>query len=692
MTLPPPPPPAAVPCTRGLRISGGFEGWLAERHVSLAITTYRSNRLLLLGRAATGGLTMQVRVFDRPTGLFLEGESLWLAVRNQIWRLDNHLHPDARPGPGGADRLFVPACGTVTGDVNTHELVVPTAGPGRGQALFVNTAFSCLATLARGCSFAPRWQPPFVGQLAADDACHLNGVALRDGTPTWATACGGQGGAASWRRDLRAGGVVLHIPSDSVVATGLSMPHSPRWHQDRLWLLQSGSGEFGWIEADRFRALCPLPGFPRGLAMVGDAAVVGLSRLRSRDADLALAERLPAEGHPEGVCGLRVIDLATGAILHSLDLPAPIDELFDVVALPGVRQPRALELGGEEIDGLVRLGDRPVQVRVRPLTPRGASPQAPDLPRMGLAPPPPASAGLPSRIRFQRIFHLTPANLAPYASLTYPSLARGRPALARIRGELHGVCAMEDGAMVALAIAERRQDNGADLLSLLVAPAWRRRGIGTGLVARMMACLAAEDIHTLEVRYRATALTRAALEPILAQLRWSAPQDALVVLEGHASRLAALDWADRHPITPPYAVVPWGDLSAAQGQLAAALLAPAEPLPPRPRPSPQPDPQLSLALLHDQQPVGWLLVEATGPDAVRYSSLYVMPAHRGQARALALLHEGFRRQHRAGRTMARAAFDGSNDAMRRLLSRRLGAHLDAIEEVRTSRWRRPIQN
>jgi hypothetical protein len=95
-------------------------------------------------------------------------------------------------------------------------------------------------------------------------------------------------------------------------------------------------------------------------------------------------------------------------------------------------------------------------------------------------------------------------------------------------------------------------------------------------------------------------------------------------------------------------VVPWGDLSAAQGQLAAALLAPAEPLPPRPRPSPQPDPQLSLALLHDQQPVGWLLVVATGPDAVRYSSLYVMPAHRGQARALALLHEGFRRQHRAG--------------------------------------------
>jgi ribosomal protein S18 acetylase RimI-like enzyme len=135
-------------------------------------------------------------------------------------------------------------------------------------------------------------------------------------------------------------------------------------------------------------------------------------------------------------------------------------------------------------------------------------------------------------------------------------------------------------------------------------------------------------------------------------------------------------------------VVPWGDLSVAQGQLAAALQAPAGLRPPGPGPSPQPDPQLSLVLLHHQLPVGWLLVDQTGPDAVRYSSWFVLPAHRGQARALALLQEGFRRQRRAGRTIARAAFDGSNDAMRRFLRRRLGAHLDSIGEMRTSRWRR----
>jgi hypothetical protein len=47
------------------------------------------------------------RLFDRPMGLFVEGESLWMATRAQLWRLDNHLAPGL-PHKGG-DRLYVPA-------------------------------------------------------------------------------------------------------------------------------------------------------------------------------------------------------------------------------------------------------------------------------------------------------------------------------------------------------------------------------------------------------------------------------------------------------------------------------------------------------------------------------------------------------------------------------------------------------
>jgi uncharacterized protein (TIGR03032 family) len=234
--------------------------WLQSQGLSLAFSTYRANRLIFLGTAEPAAgqkdpdqpsdapqLKLHERLFDRPMGLFVAGESLWMATRCQIWRLDNLL------GPGqlheGGDRLYVPAASFTTGDVNVHEVMLGQDG----QPIFVNTAFSCLATVAQGCSFAPTWQPPFITKLAGDDRCHLNGIALKDGIPTWATACGGSGEPSSWRNNRSDGGVLIHIPSGELTATGLSMPHSPRWHEGKLWLLNSGTGELGWIEDGHFQ-------------------------------------------------------------------------------------------------------------------------------------------------------------------------------------------------------------------------------------------------------------------------------------------------------------------------------------------------------------------------------------------------------------------------------------------------------
>ncbi len=674
-------------------------GWLREQQLSLAFTTYRANRLLFLGVGGGGELKLHERLFDRPMGLFVAGESLWMAARCQIWRLDNLLAPGQLHE--GGDRLYVPAVSFTTGDVNAHEVVLTADG----EPLFVNTAFSCLAGLAPGCSFAPTWQPPFISQLAADDRCHLNGVALLEGVPTWATACGGSGEPSSWRNQRTGGGVLIHIPSGELAATGLSMPHSPRWHEGRLWLLNSGTGELGWIEAGDFRSLCALPGFVRGLAFAGGCAVVGLSKLRSPQfTGLPLEERLIAEGNPGGCCGLRVIELASGEILHSLDLPEPIDELFDVAVLAGVRQPRALGLQGEAIDCLVKLPDRDELVHVRPLAPSGNPHRGPAVRPFGLPEPsaavtassadgtaasaaggnafaasPPAAQ---APIRYQRVFHLTPANLAPYAALTFPSLAPGSSAVERIQGELLGLSAMASGAMVALAIAERSAEGGARLLSLKVDPAWRRRGIGTGLVQRLMVFLAREGIAPLTVRYKASPETTASLEPILARLGWSSPRTDFVLLEGRSEQLAAIGWADRHPIVAPYRLQAWQELTEAQRAQAVALDAASELQPPA---DPQGlEPAISLALLHHDAPVGWLLAHRTGAGSVRYSSLFVAPGHRGRGRALALLVEGFRRQHAAGLPVARAAIDRRNGPMLRLLKRHLGAHLSSVDLSRLS--------
>jgi len=665
----------AATTVRGLVASPFLAAWLQQQALSLAFSTYRANRLLFLGVSPEGQLKLHERLFDRPMGLFSSGESLWMAARNQLWRLDNHLTPGL--SHEGGDRLYVPALSLITGDVNAHEIVVDASG----QLLFVNTAFSCLATIEPLSSFAPTWQPPFIKTLAADDRCHLNGVALKDGIATWATACGHTDEPSGWRHERSSAGVLIHIPTGEITAAGLAMPHSPRWHNGKIYLLNSGTGELGSVDDGRFVPLCALPGFTRGLAFAGNSAIVGLSKLRSPQfTGLPLEHRLAAEGIAGGCCGLRIIDLTTGEILHSLDLPEPIDELFDLELLPGVRQPRALGLQAEDIDCLVKLPGRDALVQVRPKAPSGNPHEAPRPPIFGLPSAPGLTTAAQGQLRYQQVYQLTPSTLAPYAALTLPSLKPGSNALARLRGELIAVSAMANGEMVALAIAERLPSGGAALRSLCVDPAWRRQGIGTGLIARLMRSIKNDGIGTLSLQYQASELTQLALEPILRRLGWSNPKTDFVLLEGRSDQLAAIDWVDRLPITEPYRVLPWHQLSKQQlGQTstldAPAVLKPSVDLR-------NLEPTICLALLHQNALVGWLIAHRTGASIVRYSSLFVDPAHRGRARALALLNTGFRLQHAAGIPFARAAIDSSNAVMLRLLDRHLGIHLSSIGRSR----------
>ena len=476
--------PAPSPSTTKdleLQASPGLLSWLAEHDLSLAFTTYQSNRLFFIGRNASGErLAVHERLFDKPMGLFWQDDRLTLGCRYQIWQLANRL-PAGQTFEGG-DRLYVPAQSWITGDLNAHELGIDRAG----RLVFLNTDFSCLATLDPDHSFAPLWQPPFISKLVAEDRCHLNGLALQDGEPTWLTACSQTDEAAGWRHHRHDGGVVLHRPSHAVVATGLSMPHSPRWYRDRLWLLNSGSGEFGCLDGERFVPVCYAPGFVRGLAFSGDYAIVGLSKLRSASFNgLALERRLAAD-QQQAQCGLVVVDLNSGEVVHWLRFGNLVEELFDVVVLPGMRQPRALGLQEDAIERLVSFPGSDGLVITKPSAQRPArGPQAPvaGLPRLD-----------PATVKFQRVFHLTPDNLKPYAELLEPGLlahwAQQPP-----RGELLGISAAVDGHLVAMAIAEQWQtpegQPQAAQRSLQVRPLWRRLGLEERLQQELQRTLAA---------------------------------------------------------------------------------------------------------------------------------------------------------------------------------------------------------
>ncbi len=502
--------------TLEITASGQFSAWLAQQNLSLAFTTYQSNRLVFISCQRNGNLKFHERLFDKPMGLYADGERLYMSSRYQLWHFDNLLETGEQYGE--SDRLYIPRAAYTTGDVNVHDVVVDNTQ----NVIFVNTDFSCLATLSPDYSFVPFWQPSFISQLVAEDRCHLNGLAMVEGKPAYVTACSATDNAAGWRNHRRDGGVVMDVEQNEIIATGLSMPHSPRWYKGKLWLLNSGTGELGYIDVEQgeFVPITFCPGFVRGLAFWGNFAVVGLSKLRSACfTGLALEERLKAQGNTSH-CGVMVIDLTTGQVVEWLYIGQAVEELFDIVVLPGVRQPEALGLQGDDLQRLVTFPNSGGVVITKPTVKR---------PSLGQAPP---VAGLPQAseqpkpaigIKYQRVYHLNTSNALDYDALTYPSLQE-RWQVQPPKGELLGISAAVAGSLVGFAIAEQMDAERAEIISLLVLPEYRCQGIGTKLLIYLEQELKQQECHQLIITYQSNELTEVALEPILQKLQWQPPQ------------------------------------------------------------------------------------------------------------------------------------------------------------------------
>ena len=518
------------PPSISISVSSHFNDWLIETDLSLGFTTYQTNRLFFVSGQTSGRVKLHERLFDRPMGLYHTEQSLYLSTRSQLWRFYNALEPGKQYR--NSDQLYIPHTGHTTGDLNTHEVVVDR----NGQIIFVNTDFSCLATLSPEYSFVPLWQPPFISTLVSEDRCHLNGVALVDGTAKYVSACSATDVPAGWRPYRANGGIVMDIDTNEIIGAGLSMPHSPRWYRGKLWLLNSGSGELGYLQDGQFTPLVFCPGFVRGLAFWEEFAFVGLSQLRSSSfTGLALEERLAAD-QQQAQCGVMVVDLKRGDTVHWLHFGQTIEELFDIVVLPQVRQPQALGFQGDEIERIVTFPGSGGLVSTKPsLKLAGQRVPLAGLPRteQGRVP-----------VKYQRVYNLTASNALAYEAMTYPPLSRQwqqRPS----RGDLLGISASINETMVGFAIAEGVGSAHAELISLKVLPECRRQGIGTQLVRQLEQELRQQGSASLSVVYQVTDLTRLALEPLLRQLNWP-PSER----KGPWRRTRKV-WAERPPGSVP---------------------------------------------------------------------------------------------------------------------------------------------
>lgn len=308
---------------------------------SLVVSTYQTGRVVVM-REQDGGLNTHFKHFEKPMGIAHRGPVLALGTRSEVITFRNV--------PGLADRVgaqhdavFVPRTRLHTGDIRVHDLAWAA-----NELWAVNTRFSCLVTLDGVHSFVPRWRPPFISALAPEDRCHLNGLAVVDERPRYVTALGTTDAAGGWRPGKADGGVVMDVTTDEIVSSGLSMPHSPRWYRDRLWVLESGQGSLVTVDVTTGErtTVAHLPGFTRGLAFAGRYAFIGLSQVREAVTfgGIPLTARL--EDRQSGVW---IVDIETGDTMGFVRFEDRVEEVFDVALLPGMRYPELLGTDDERL-------------------------------------------------------------------------------------------------------------------------------------------------------------------------------------------------------------------------------------------------------------------------------------------------------------------------------------------------------
>lgn len=326
---------------------------LKQLRISLLISTYQAGRLIIVRPDNKGGVNTHFVGLQKPMGMATSGNRFAIGTKHEIIEYKNVLGAAAKVEPKGThDNCYVPWLRHNTGDVDIHEMAYDK----EDKLWFINTKFSCLCTRHSDYSFQPEWRPWFITGYAPEDRCHLNGLAMENGNPKYVSSLGVGDTRAAWRENKAFGGTIMDIEKNEFVYEGLSMPHSPRVYQDKLWVLESGRGSLAFLDkkSGKLETVCELDGFTRGIDFVGDIAFIGLSQIRESNTfgGLPITERLK-----ERICGVWIVNIKTGNVLGFLKFQGSVQEIFSVQAIRGAQFPAVLDPTDSLVDTTYVLSD-----------------------------------------------------------------------------------------------------------------------------------------------------------------------------------------------------------------------------------------------------------------------------------------------------------------------------------------------
>ena len=339
-----------------VQVRGGprFAKVLHDNKLSVFISTYQAGLIASVwAEEETKVKTLLSRV-PKPMGMAASNNGIAIAERHGVSIYRPSPKQRVKGYEGQFDAVFTPRLTYQTGAIDAHDVAWRD-----DEVIVVNTLFSNLSTLNGKANYVPFWAPPFISGKPEQDKCHLHGLAMKNGKPAFVTALGETNTKQGWRDNKDGGGCIIDVETGETVLRGLSMPHSPRFHGDDIIYINSGRGELCRFKPDGTNEVITdeLPGFGRGMRVVGKYAFVALSKAREKKpfGDLPITD-----GSKELRCAICLIDLETGKLLALYEFVSGVTELFEVSVLP---IPKACLLGPDMAnEGFNRIWATPRQV------------------------------------------------------------------------------------------------------------------------------------------------------------------------------------------------------------------------------------------------------------------------------------------------------------------------------------------
>jgi uncharacterized protein (TIGR03032 family) len=311
---------------------------------SIAISTYQAGKVVFISPKDRQSLVQLPRNFKSPMGIAVDGNRLAIADQSKvtIFADDPELAKTYPKQPDTYDSMYLPRVSWHTGMVDLHDI----GWNAQNELIAVNTLFSCVVKLSDSYSFEPVWWPSFISKLAAEDRCHLNGMAMLNGEAKYMTALGQSDQAQGWRGNITGGGILIDMQQQQVVASALAMPHSPKYYKNQLYFLQSAAGQLSKFDAQSgtVSLVKQFPSFVRGLAFHGDYAFIGMSKLRKSSSSFGQLKF----SHEADQAGIIILHMPSNAIVGQISYVSSVEEIYDVQIIPDRIRPNILTTEKDE--------------------------------------------------------------------------------------------------------------------------------------------------------------------------------------------------------------------------------------------------------------------------------------------------------------------------------------------------------